>query len=84
MLKKGGALLEEFIAGGTSIPGGLAIFDPTEEQPPVNSQDAVPPFKPTCIGAIGVGGVGLPPEDVAVAKVGLDYIRRKIWPDQFD
>jgi uncharacterized protein GlcG (DUF336 family) len=80
MLKKGGALLEEFCAGGTSIPGGVAIFDPTEQERTAPPGAAQPPFKPSCIGAIGVGGVGLPQEDVAVAEVGLRYIQQRLWP----
>ena len=44
--------------------------------------DAQPPFKPSCIGAIGVGGVGRPPEDLEVALVGLKYIEDKLWPDK--
>jgi uncharacterized protein GlcG (DUF336 family) len=81
MLKKGGALLEEFCSGGTSIPGGVTIFAPSEELSPTDPGTAIPPFKTTCIGAIGVGGVGLPTEDLAVARVGLEYIRKKIWPE---
>jgi uncharacterized protein GlcG (DUF336 family) len=81
MLKKGGGLLEEFCAGGTSIPGGVAIFDPTEEERTAPPGDAQPPFRPSCIGAIGVGGVGLPAEDLAVAMVGLRYIQNKLWPN---
>lgn len=80
MLKKGGALLEEFCPGGTSIPGGVAVFDPTERERTAPPGAAQPPFKPSCIGAIGVGGVGLPPEDVAVAMVGLRYIQDRLWP----
>jgi uncharacterized protein GlcG (DUF336 family) len=81
MLKKGGATLEEFCPGGTSIPGGVAIFDPAEEERTAPPGSAQPPFKPSCIGAIGVGGVGLPEEDVAVAMVGLRYIQERLWPD---
>jgi len=44
--------------------------------------DAQPPFKPSCIGAIGVGGVGRPPEDLEVALVGLKYIKDRLWPDE--
>jgi len=80
MLKKGGDVLEEFCSGGTSIAGGLAIFDPTEKERTAPSDQAQPPFKPSCIGAIGVGGVGLPAEDVAVAEVGLKFIQDKLWP----
>ena len=81
MLKRGGALLEEFCSGGTSIPGGVAIFDLPEESLPPDPGRATPPFKITCIGAIGVGGVGLPAEDLAVAKIGLEYVRKRLWPE---
>jgi len=80
MLEKGGATLEEFCPGGTSIPGGLAIFDPTEQERTAPPGAAQPPFKPSCLGAIGVGGVGLPAEDLAVAMVGLKYILDRLWP----
>ena len=80
MLKKGGATLEEFCPGATSIPGGVAIFDLSEEGKDLGPGHAPPPFKRTCIGAIGVGGVGLPQEDLAVAMVGLRYIQQRLWP----
>ena len=80
MLKRVGALLEEFCAGGTSIPGGVAIFDPSEEVLPPQPGEAKLPFKTSCIGAVGVGGVGPPAEDLAVAMVGLEYIQKKLWP----
>lgn len=82
MLRKGGDVLEEFCAGGTSIAGGLAIFDPSETQKTAPSGRAQPPFKPSCIGAIGVGGVGLPAEDVAVAEAGLKFIHDSLWPER--
>lgn len=82
MLEKGGVTLEEFCAGGTSIAGGLAIFDLDDEKPKHDSDSIIPPFKPSCIGAVAVGGVGLPQVDADVAKVGLDYIRGKIWPNK--
>ncbi|MBP1627292.1 MAG: heme-degrading [Holophagaceae bacterium] len=84
MLKKGGALLEEFCAGGTSIPGGVAIFDLGQEGGDLGPGHAQPPFRRTCMGAIGVGGVGLPPEDYAVAMVGLRHIQQRLWPGQED
>jgi uncharacterized protein GlcG (DUF336 family) len=79
MLRDGGAVLEEFCPGGTSIPGGVAIFDPTERERTAPAGDAQPPFKPSCIGAIGVGGAGRPPEDLAVAMVGLRHIQERLW-----
>jgi hypothetical protein len=82
MLAERGKTLDEFCPGGTSIPGGVAIFDPTEEGSTAPSGDAQPPFKPSCIGAIGVGGVGRPPEDLTVALVGLNYLRRRLWPEE--
>jgi uncharacterized protein GlcG (DUF336 family) len=82
MLAERGKLLEEFCPGGTSIPGGVAIFDPTECESTAPAGDAQPPFKPSCIGAIGVGGVGRPPEDFDVAMVGLRFIQQKLWPLQ--
>jgi uncharacterized protein GlcG (DUF336 family) len=82
MLEKGGATLEEFCPGGCSIPGGIAIFDPTDEKRTAPPGSAQPPFRPSCIGAIGVGGVGLPAEDFAVAMVGVDHIRRTLWPER--
>ena len=80
MLKKGGALLQEFCPGATSIPGGVAIFDLEQEGADLGPGHARPPFKRTCIGAIGVGGVGLPQEDLAVAMVGLRHIQQRLWP----
>jgi uncharacterized protein GlcG (DUF336 family) len=81
MLAERGKVLEEFCPGGTSIPGGVAIFDPAEWQRTAPAGDAQPPFKPSCIGAIGVGGVGRPPEDLEVAMIGLRYIQQQLWPD---
>jgi uncharacterized protein GlcG (DUF336 family) len=80
MLEKGGSHLEEFCPGGTSIPGGVAIFDPAQEQETAPPGAAQPPFKPSCIGAIGVGGVGLPAQDLEVAMVGLRFIHGRLWP----
>jgi uncharacterized protein GlcG (DUF336 family) len=80
MLAVRGKVLEEFCPGGTSIAGGVAIFDPTEDERGAPAGDAQPPFKPSCIGAIGVGGVGTPPEDFEVAMVGLRSIQAKLWP----
>ena len=80
MLAERGKTLDEFCPGGTSIPGGVAIFDPTELEQTAPVGEAQPPFKPSCIGAIGVGGVGRPPEDLEVALIGLRYIQEKLWP----
>lgn len=79
-LKEGGIPLEEFCAGGTSLPGGVAVFDPGEGEQSAAGSEAQPPFKLTCMGAIGVGGVGPTSEDLDVALVGLRHIQNELWP----
>lgn len=81
MLEKGGQSMEEFCPGGVTIPGGVAVFDPSEQTQTATAGWVQPPFKPSCIGAVGVSGVGYPGFDYDVALVGVDHIRRAIWPD---
>lgn len=78
-LKKVGATLDDFIPGGTSIAGGLVIFDPSEEAAAKPGWTPTP-FKTSCIGAVAVSGVGEPGLDHEVAMVGLRYIQERLWP----
>jgi len=79
-LHRVGATLDDFIPGGTSIAGGVVIYDPLE---PVAEQPGwMPtPFRRSCIGAVAASGVGEPNVDHEVAMVGLRYIQEKLWPN---
>ena len=73
--------LQDFIPGGTAVVGGVAIVDPNEEsidgEPEYTGK---PHYKLSCIGGIGVAGVGPYQLDLKIAKIGLQYIQEKLWP----
>jgi len=55
-------------------PGGMAIFPP--------EYDDDPKGRPICLGAIGVSAAGEFGADEELARVGLDYIKKVLWPSK--
>ena len=76
--------IEEFLPGGTTVKGGVAIVDPDEDIVPVEDfSDAEWSGKGfgrvSAIGGIGVSRAGPWQLDLEIAKVGLKYIQDKLW-----
>lgn len=74
-------VLQDFISGGTPVPGGVAIVDPNEGSHDGELEfSGKPNFKVSCCGGIGVSAVGPYQYDLEIAQVGLKYIQSKLWP----
>ena len=60
----------------TTILGGVAIIEPAGKE-----KTFATPF---CLGGIGTATTGPGELDEAVAKIGLRYIEKKLWPESAD
>jgi len=92
LLEDVGFKMEDFLQGGTMIPGGVAIINPSDvgmemsekelaKAKGLSAGEVAKSYGKTPIGAIGVSAAGPWQRDLEVAKVGLHYTQKQLWPE---
>jgi uncharacterized protein GlcG (DUF336 family) len=90
LLEDVGFTMEDFLQGGTMIPGGVAIIAPSDpgmemsetelaKAKGLSAEEVAKSYGKTPIGAIGVSAAGPWQRDLEVARVGLQYIQQNLW-----